>query len=170
MNRKYPIGEYQPKQPVHQEDITSWIEELKSVPAHARNLVQGRNPSELDKPIREGAWSAKQLVHHLADAAMNSYIHFKLALTEDTPTIKPYDEERWNVQADEGNHDLGDSLLLLQAICARWTTLMQAMTAEQFERAFVHPVAGERNLARYLDFCMWHIRHHIGQIEASLQA
>ncbi|GIQ67192.1 putative metal-dependent hydrolase [Xylanibacillus composti] len=167
-NAVYPIGEFQPQESVSQGDVRAWIGEIQSTPVNTRNLLEGLPQARLDKRIRDNAWSIRQLVHHLADAAMNSYIHFKLALSEDNPTIKPYDEEAWNMQADEGSRDMADSLLLLQAICNRWTVLMRSMTAEQFERTFVHPVAGERNLAHYLDFCIWHIRHHTAQIEASL--
>ncbi len=169
MAKKFPVGEFQPQASVTQEDIQAWIEEISTTPSRISSLLQGLTQARQEVPIREDAWSIKQLVHHIADAVMNSYIHFKLALTEDNPSIKPYDEERWNLQADEGSQDAADSLLLLVAICGRWTRLMKSMNAEQFKRTFVHPAAGERDLAQYLAFCMWHIRHHSSQIEASLQ-
>ncbi len=166
MSVQFPIGQYEPVQDVSEAHIKNWIVELQNIPNNLREILKNRAVRELEMPIREQAWTVKQLVHHIADANMNSYLHFKLALSEDNPIIKPYDEARWADMVDESQHDIQDSMLLLQSILGRWVTLLQSMSGDQWNRTFVHPVTGSKVLNQYLGFCLWHNQHHISQIKS----
>lgn len=170
MSIQYPIGTYEEGSEPTQQQLDEWVNELSQIPERINNAVKKVASRDLETPVREGAWTVKQLVHHIADASMNSYIHFKLALTEDNPTIKPYDESRWTEMADEAQHELSDSLQLLQAVTSRWIKLLQSLTQDQFHQTFVHPSGGKKRLDRYLGFCVWHSKHHTAQIRKFLEA
>jgi uncharacterized damage-inducible protein DinB len=168
MNSRYPIGTFQEQEEVTSVQIQSWIEELTSIPESLGHLVRHLSEEQLDTTYREGGWAIKQVVHHIADALMNSYIHFKLALTEDNPIIKPYDEERWAALEDEKNGNIEISLSLLQSIMERWGLLLRSMAEADFKNTFVHPVSGQKRLDKYLGFCVWHGQHHIAQIKTAV--
>lgn len=142
----------------------TWIAEVERVPERVRHLVDGLSHEQLDTTYRN--WTIRQIVHHLADSHLNSYVRFKLALTEERPTIKPYDESRWSQLADALRADIGPSIQVLTGLHARWTHLLRSMSATMFDRTFYHPENKEEMpLWRALAYYAWHARHHTAQIE-----
>jgi hypothetical protein len=134
-----------------------------------REAVDGLTESQLDTPYRPGGWTVRQVVHHVADSHMNAYMRLKLALTEESPIIKPYDENSWSTLADM-RLPIGISLSLLDALHARWTAVYAGMQAEQFARTFYHPEMREtQTLDRQLVVYSWHSRHHVAHITALRQ-
>jgi len=128
-----------------------------------QEAVRGLNDEQLDTPYREGGWTVRQVVHHVPDSHLNAYCRWKLALTEDVPTIKPYDEAAWAQLAD-AKLPVQVSLALLKSVHKRWVTVLKAMAPEQGARRFQHPELGERNLDQYLALYSWHSRHHVAHI------
>jgi uncharacterized damage-inducible protein DinB len=170
MEDRYPIGTYEEAcELLNQEGKSIWLQELRQLPEELSKYLQGVSETQLLTPISEGAWNGSQLVHHIADANMNSFIHFKLAMTEDNPVIKPYYEDRWSVMADEMPGSLPHSILLLRSIIGRWIAVLESMTEEEYQRTFTHPVNGVKRLSEYLGFCMWHNRHHMAQLKKQLR-
>lgn len=159
----YPIGRFAPPADIGQEHVAAWIEEIAALPAKLRAAVDGLTDEQLDTPYRPGGWTPRQVVHHVADSHMNSYIRFKLALTEDKPTIKPYEEGAWALLADS-KAGVAVSLGLLDALHERWVLLLRSMTPEQFRLEFVHPESGANPLARATGLYSWHGRHHTAHI------
>jgi uncharacterized damage-inducible protein DinB len=162
---RYPIGKF-----VHDEEPTAqkraaWTRDIADLPAALRSAVAGLDPAQLDTPYREGGWTVRQVVHHLADSHMNSFIRFKLALTESAPQIKPYDQKAWAMTADAAL-DIQSSLVLLDGLHARWAALLSSLTPEQMERTFLHPESGVQKLERALQIYAWHGRHHVAHITA----
>jgi uncharacterized damage-inducible protein DinB len=160
---QHPVGPEVPEEktsPARQKELIAVIEET---PAKLRAAVAGLTPGQLDTKYKN--WTVRQIVHHLADSHVNAYIRFKLALTEDTPTIKPYDESRWTALEDDRTCDIAPTLTLMDGLHVRWGQLLRTMTQEQFERKFFHPESGQTNpLWRVLASYAWHCRHHTGQI------
>jgi uncharacterized damage-inducible protein DinB len=163
-NLQYPIGKFQYVGPITAEQLDIWIAEIAKAPQKLRFAVQGLTESQLDTPYRLGGWTVRQVVHHVADSHMNSYIRFKLALTEDLPTIKPYDEASWAELTDSVNLPVEISLQLLDSLHLRWVDLLKSTSAEAFKRCFIHPESGETPLARNLGIYAWHGNHHIAHI------
>jgi len=142
----------------------AWIGEIERAPARLREVVFGLSDTHLDTTYRN--WTIRQIVHHLADSHLNSYIRFKLALTEERPTIKPYDESRWSLLADGQHAALEPSLRLLEGLHARWGYLLRSLAPGAFERTFHHPENQDvLPLWRALAYYVWHARHHTAQIE-----
>ena len=164
---RYPIGTFSlPESPTPQQ-AAGWIEDVAAAPAALRAAVKGLDDRHLATPYREGGWTVKQLVHHVADSHMNAYIRFKLALTEDTPTIKPYDEAAWANLDDSRTIPISVSLDLLDAVHIRWVAVLRAMSGEQMQRGFVHPEKGRTmRLDTALALYAWHGKHHIAHITA----
>jgi uncharacterized damage-inducible protein DinB len=162
---KYPVGKFIPPQSVTTEDRRAWIAEISQTPAKLRAAVQGLSEEQLDTPYRPGGWTVRQVVHHVPDSHMNSYIRFKLALTEERPVIKPYDEAEW-AKLPDAISPPGPSLELLDALHSRWVTLLEALSAADFARVFMHPELGPRRLDETLALYDWHGRHHVGHITA----
>ncbi len=141
-----------------------WIGELEQAPARLRETVSDLPEEGLDTTYRN--WTIRQIVHHLADSHLNSYVRFKLALTEERPTIKPYDETRWSQLADARRADIAPSLELLEGLHARWVYLLRSLAPEAFERSFYHPESREIvPLWHALAYYVWHARHHRTQID-----
>lgn len=138
-NLSYPIGVYKPRESISKEQKDEWIQALEKVPAKLMQVVEGMTDSQLDTPYRDGGWTVRQVVHHLADSHMNSYIRFKLSLTEETPAIRPYDEKAWSELEDSKTAEPSGSLALLQELHGRWTALLRTLTDQQFQRRFYHP-------------------------------
>jgi uncharacterized damage-inducible protein DinB len=162
---RYPIGDFRLPAESSPADRASQIETLRQFPARLREAVDGLAEEQLDTPYREGGWTVRQLVHHVADSHMNSYVRFKLALTEDWPTIKPYDEAAWAELAD-GRLPVEVSLALIAALHARWVALLESLGERDFERGYNHPESGRQNLAAVLALYDWHSRHHTAHITA----
>jgi len=160
---RYPVGKFAFDKDPTPEKRRAWINEIVELPARARQAVSGLAPSQLDTPYRDGGWTVRQVVHHIADSHMNSFTRFKLALTEDNPTIKPYDQDAWAKTADAAA-DVELSLRILEGLHARWAALLSAMAPADFARTFVHPEDGLRTLDRILQIYAWHCRHHVAHI------
>jgi hypothetical protein len=161
---RYPVGRPGPAVAGTPELRAAWIEELAGMPGHLRAAVKGLNDAQLDTAYREGGWTVRQVVHHLADSHANSFVRFKLALTEDWPTIKPYNEKAWAELPDGKTAAIEGSLVLIEGLHARWVILLRAMNAADFERGFVRPENSRENLDRALAIYSWHCRHHVAHI------
>ena len=165
---RYPIGRFSPPAESTPQLRAEQIETLRQAPQHLRAAVSGLSDAQLDTPYREGGWTVRQVVHHLADSHVNSFIRFKLALTEDCPTVKTYDEAAWAMLADS-REPVDGSLAMFGALHGRWVALLEAMTDADFQKEFNHPAMGRQSLARSLALYAWHSRHHTAQI-TSLRA
>lgn len=163
MDLRYPIGTFTWNGEASAEQVSRWIDEIEAIPTQLRLAVKGLSPEQLETPYRPDGWTVRQLVHHVADSHMNSYIRFKLALTEDEPTIKPYEEARWAELADS-REPVEVSLALLDALHQRWIVLLRSMNPEDFKRAFYHPVNGIVSLTHATGLYSWHGRHHIAHV------
>jgi uncharacterized damage-inducible protein DinB len=140
------------------------IASIGATPKNLREAVRGLNDKQLDTPYREGGWTVRQLVHHVADSHMNAYVRLKLALTEDKPTIKTYDESVWANLADSKSAPIEVSRKLLDSLHERWDRVWRSLKAEDFSRPLVHPDSGERNIDWLLFVYEWHGRHHAAHI------
>ena len=143
------------------------IEEISVVPMRMREAISGLTPAQLDTPYREGGWTLRQVVHHVPDSHLNAYIRFKLGLTEDMPTIKPYDEARWAELADTHETPVKTSLAMLEALHDRWVRLLKSMKAADFQRRITHPENGVMTLDAMLGDYEWHGRHHVAHITSA---
>jgi len=164
MDIRYPIGKFSFEGEITPAVLNGWISQLEDAPRQLREAVEGLSEKQLDTPYREGGWSPRQLVHHIADSNMNSYIRFKLAVTEDKPTVKPYDQTKWSELADTKKAPVEDSLILLEALHRRWVLFLRTLSKADLKRVFVHPDAGEVPLDYNVGIYAWHTRHHTAQI------
>jgi hypothetical protein len=162
---RYPIGRFTPPATSTPELRAAHIETLRLLPERLQAAVAGLNDAQLDTPYREGGWTLRQVVHHVADSHINAYVRFKLALTEDWPTIKPYDEAAWANLADS-KLPIDASLALIAALHARWVALLESLEPEDFLRGYNHPELGRQELATVLAIYEWHSRHHAAHIAA----
>jgi hypothetical protein len=164
LDLRYPIGRYQAPDLITAGQRNTWIAELDSLPENLKRSVSGLSEAQLDTPYRPGGWSVRQVVHHLPDSHINSYVRFRLALTEQSPLIKPYEEAAWAELADAKTGPPAPSVALLAALHTRWVTLLKSLTEDEFARTFRHPELGEIRLDWTLGFYAWHSRHHVAQI------
>ena len=160
---RYPIGKFKPPAASTPAVRAEQIETLRLLPERLRAAVAGLNDTQLDTPYRDGGWTVRQVVHHFADSHANSYIRFKLALTEDWPTIKPYDEAAW-ARLPDSRLAIEPSLVLITGLHQRLVGLLEPMSEEDFERGFIHPERGRVSLATNLAIYDWHSRHHTAHI------
>ena len=163
MDPRYPIGKFEMPKEVTQARRQQAIEAIAAAPAQMRAAVKGLNDKQLDTPYREGGWTVRQVVHHVPDSHMNALIRLKLALTEDNPTVKPYNETAWAELAD-AKMPIEASQSLLDSVHARWDRVWRAMKPEQFARKLVHPEHGERTIDWLLFLYEWHGKHHTAHI------
>lgn len=168
-NLSYPIGRFKFETEISDEQRHQFIAEIEKAPEHLRTAVSGLSSEQLDTPYRPGGWTIRQVVHHLADSHLNAYTRFKLALTEEEPTIKPYDQAGWAELADgrTASHEI--SLSLLEWLHRRWVVLLNSMTPTDFSRTFRHPESGVLTLIQTLSLYAWHGRHHIAHISTLRQ-
>jgi hypothetical protein len=166
---RYPIGEFSFPEGPTPEQRRVWITEIAETPAKLRAAAGGLTQRQLDTPYRPGGWTVRQVVHHVPESHLNSYVRFKLALTEDAPIIKPYDEARWAETPDVFATPVEVSLTLLESLHQRWVHLLDRMTDADFARSFQHPEIGLVRLDRNLALYAWHGRHHVAHI-TSLRA
>jgi uncharacterized damage-inducible protein DinB len=166
---RYPIGRFSTPASSLPGVRAAHIQTLRLLPARLRAAVSGLSDSQIDTPYREGGWTVRQVVHHVADSHANCYIRFKLALTEDWPTVKPYDEAAWANLADSRRLPLDVSLALIEGLHGRWVGLLESLPDEDFQKGYDHPELGRQNLARVLALYDWHSRHHTAHI-TSLRA
>lgn len=161
---RYPIGRFKAVMPVTHELRGAAIDALEGFPQRIREAVQGLSDAQLDTPYRPEGWTVRQVVHHVADSHMNALIRVKLTLTEDTPTIKPYDEKAWSTLADV-TLPVEVSLVLIDAVHVRWVAVVSALPVEQFSRSFFHPELGaEMTIDQLLQHYAWHSHHHLAHI------
>jgi uncharacterized damage-inducible protein DinB len=166
---RYPIGRFRYSAKLDPESRARCIAEIAAAPGHLRAAVADLMPTQLNTRYREGGWTVRQVVHHVPDSHLNAYTRFKLALTEDEPTIKPYDEARWAELADVRAAPVETSLTLLECLHRRWVLLLRELTAADLSRRFKHPEQGRSiELDEVLAMYAWHGRHHVAQI-ASLR-
>ncbi len=166
VDERYPIGRAEVVERLTPERRAELIGEVEAAPAAFRAALEGLTEEQLDTPYREGGWTVRQVAHHLPDSHMNAYVRFRLALTEDGPTIKPYLEKGWAELPDARTLPPEPSLRLLEALHQRWVALLRAMTPEDFERTFVHPEHGRRmTLDQTLQVYAWHGKHHTAHVK-----
>jgi DinB superfamily len=165
---RYPLGRFSAPAESNAEVRAGQIQTLRLLPERLRAAVDGLSDAQLDTPYRDGGWTVRQVVHHFADSHANSYVRFKLALTEDCPTIKPYDEAAWARLPDSGQA-IEPSLVLITGLHQRFVGLLELMSEEDFQRGFIHPERGRVTLATNLAIYDWHSRHHTAHI-TSLRA
>lgn len=161
---KYPIGKFVSRKSLTVEERRTLIGEIAATPAALRDAVRGLDESQLDTPYRDGGWTIRQVVHHVPDSHLNAYIRLKLALTEDVPTIKPYDEAEWARLPDSRDTPVEVSLTLLESVHDRWVRLMRALDEAAFQRQFRHPEHGAVTIDWLVAMYAWHGRHHTGHI------
>jgi len=165
-NLSYPIGKYEP-QPFSEKQLKEWINDIRYLPQHIENALLNLDAAQIDTPYRPDGWTVKQLVHHVADSHMNAYIRFKLGLTEDTPTIKPYEQDEWVKLKDTENLPVNLSITLLHALHARWVEVLNNVAANDWNRKVVHPEHNrEMSLWFLLGMYAWHSKHHTAHITA----
>jgi hypothetical protein len=160
----YPIGKFKYDGPFSEAQKQEALRDIAETPARLRASVKGLSEAQLDTPYRPGGWTVRQVVHHLPDSHMNSYVRFKLALTEQEPTIKPYAEDRWAELADSKATPIEVSLTLLDSLHDRWMRLLRSLSAEDWKKTFRHPDMGLMPLERNLGLYSWHGRHHVAHI------
>lgn len=167
---RFPVGEFEPPATISPATLSAWIAEISDFPKQLSELTNGLPADQKAWRYRPGGWSIKQVVHHCADSHMNSYIRFKLALTEELPAIRPYFEDRWAELPENQADDISDSLQLLVALHRKWVVLLNALTSEQLQLQFKHPEHGtvtalDENIGIYA----WHCRHHLAHVKQALR-
>jgi uncharacterized damage-inducible protein DinB len=169
MDIRYPIGKFHFEGPLSRSQRQEYIDDIAGTPALLKTAVHGLSQVQIDTSYREGGWTVRQVVHHLPDSHINSYIRFRLALTEDQPTVKPYKEDLWAELADAKSSPIEVSLTLLTALHERWAVLLRSMGDAEFARTFRHPDMGVVTLERTVALYSWHGRHHVAQITSLRQ-
>ncbi|GEM48025.1 YfiT family bacillithiol transferase [Deinococcus cellulosilyticus] len=168
MDSRYPIGRFIPGETQDPIQVNRWIDAIAAAPAHYHALVTGLSDEALDLTYRDGGWTIRQVMHHVPDSHTQAYTRFKLALTEDNPTIKPYDEHAWAQLADY-SLPVAPSLAMLEAVHTRWVHLLRSLTEEQFNRTFNHPESGILPLWHVVGLYAWHSEHHLAHIKMALE-
>ncbi len=163
---RFPIGPFTFDPDVTPEKRHQSIAAIRETPARLRAAVTGLTPDQIETPYRDGGWTVRQVVHHVPESHMNAFVRFKLALTEDKPTIKPYEEDLWVKLPDIPRVPIETSLTLLDALHQRWIAILESMNAPQFARPLIHPQHGEVRLDWMLQLYAWHGRHHTAHVTA----
>lgn len=162
-NQKYPVGRFQRDAEVLHATRAALIDSIAATPQRLREAVMGLNDQQLDTPYREGGWTVRQVVHHLPDSHLNAYVRFRLALTEEKPTIRPYDEAAW-AKLPDAAAPIDVSLDLLEILHRRWLILLRTLSEADYTRMLVHPENGDMTVGMLLRMYEWHGRHHIAHI------
>ena len=166
---KFPIGIYTPNKNPDTETLQKSIKEIAEFPVLLEKTVKDSSVKELNFRYRPNGWKVKQVIHHCADSHMNSYIRFKLALTENKPFIRPYFEDKWAELNDSKNDDINTSLVLLKAIHIKWVEVLNSLTDEDLQKEFIHPEHGETfNLAETIGNYAWHGNHHLQHVKKGI--
>ena len=163
--QRYPVGRFQLDSQSTPYKRSIWLTSIESLPQALRDAVTGLTEEQLDTPYREGGWTVRQVVHHVADSHTNAYVRTKLALTEDSPSIKPYDEKLW-AELPDSRLSVEVSLALLDSLHARWAVLLRSLKDDAFARTWVHPEHGTRDLDYLVQLYAWHSRHHVGHVRS----
>src|SRR5678815_734116 len=160
----FPTGRFQRPAKLDPEARAKAIEIVAATPARLRDAVRGLTAEQLETPYRPGGWTVRQVVHHVPDSHLNAYCRFKLALTEDEPTIKPYEEALWALLPDVKAVPIETSLVLLDAVHERWVAILRGMKPSDFDRMLVHPESGRQSLDQVLALYAWHGPHHTAHV------
>ena len=163
MELQYPIGTFQFDGEITSSVTNAWINDIENLPVVLREAVKDLDDEQLDTPYRPGGWTVRQVVHHLADSHMNAYTRFKLALTEENPVIKPYEEAKW-AELSDYQLPIEPSLLLLETLHTRWTNVLHKLTSVDLEKTFIHPESGEVSVGKNIGIYAWHGKHHVAHI------
>ena len=167
---RYPVGKFLNPEIVDQSQIDSWISTLETFPERLEREVLGLSDTQLEQRYRPSGWTIRQVVHHCADSHINSFMRFKLALTEETPTIKPYFEDRWAELPDTKDFPIISSLQLLGGLHARWVYLLRSLSDEDWNKEFKHPETGRLiSLKTNLGIYAWHCEHHLAHVRNAKQ-
>lgn len=161
---RYPIGKFNYEGTLTGDSKNKYLNDIEHLPAQMRAAVAGLSPQHLDTRYRPEGWTVRQVTHHVPDSHLNAYVRFKLALTEDEPTIKPYAEDRWAQLADTPTTPIEVSLTLLDSLHNRWVRLLGSLKEDDWKRTFRHPEMGVMNLEKTLALYSWHGRHHVAHI------
>lgn len=162
---QYPIGKFEMVPDPTPEQRAGWIDDIATLPAKLRLALAALPEGGVDRPYRPGGWTVRQLVHHIADSHVNSYIRLRLALTEETPAIKPYNEVAWAQLPDASTAPIEVSLQLIDALHQRWAMLLRTLSASDFRRGLIHPAeSGPKNIDWLLQLYAWHSRHHTAHV------
>ena len=164
VDARYPIGQFKHVGAISREERLNAVRVLAQLPEQLRNVLDGLDHAQLGTPYREGGWAVRQLVHHVADSHMNAFTRIRLALTEDWPTIKAYDQDGWAKLHDSQTAPVEWSLQVVEGLHARWVMMLQGLTEAQWQCGFVHPEAGRMTVERATLLYEWHSRHHLAQI------
>ena len=165
---RYPIGKFLFEGSLTDQQKATFLDDIEQTPARMRAAVRGLSDEQLDTPYRDGGWTVRQVVHHVPDSHMNSYVRFKLALTEQEPTIRPYMENLWAELPEAKTAPIELSLTLLESLHKRWTIALRGMAPAEWKRTLRHPEMGVLSLEKMLALYAWHGRHHVAHI-ASLR-
>jgi len=161
---RYPVGKWVKQPSVSAAECAAMIQDIASAPAALASAVKGLTDAQLDTPYRDGGWTPRQIVHHVADSHMNAYIRFKLGMTEDNPTIKPYDEKTWAETLDGRTAPVDMSLPMIDSLHRRWVQFMTSIDQADMARTVMHPERGPMKLSDLLQLYSWHGRHHTAHI------
>ena len=161
---RYPIGKWTRQAVVDADACATMIQQIATTPAELAAAVKGLDDRQLDTPYREGGWTPRQIVHHIADSHLNAYTRFKLGVTEDNPTIKPYDEKLWSETVDARSAPVDVSLAIIEGLHRRWVQFLRSLDGRAFARTVQHPERGPMTLTDLLQLYAWHGRHHTAHI------
>lgn len=168
---RYPVGRFKKPESASQEVIHRWSETISSFPEKLAKLTEDLTEEDLNRIYRPGSWNVRQIVHHCADSHMNAFIRFKLTLTEEVPTIKPFHEDRWAELADSSQVPVNQSLSLLKGLHSRWAQLLKSMRMDDFNKELHHPEHNQNfKLWEMLSLYAWHCDHHLAHVKAALGA
>ncbi|MFD2561657.1 YfiT family bacillithiol transferase [Aquimarina rubra] len=166
MNLQYPIGKFECPDTITRKHISEWIKDIEELPVKIAELVCDFNDDQLETPYRPGGWTARQVIHHIHDSHHNGYIRFKWALTEDTPVIKAYYEDRWAELFDTKSAPINLSLDLIKALHAKWVYFLKGLSDTDLEKIFIHPEGDvEISLAEDIGIYAWHGNHHLAHLK-----
>ncbi len=164
IDARYPIGKFEPRENYTPDELNECMVRILSLPGRLENAIKGLSNEQLDTPYREGGWTVRQVVHHVADSHMNAYIRTKWTLTEDSPVIKVYNEKKWS-ETPETKSAPSVSVELIKTLHAKWNVLLCGLSAESLQRSFVHPDTGKNvTLQRIIAMYAWHGDHHLAHI------
>jgi hypothetical protein len=166
---RYPIGPMErPKTPLNAAARAAYLQTIELAPARIRALVSGLTDQQLDTPYRPGGWTVRQVVHHVPDSHLNAYIRMKVAVTENEPSIKTYDEARWAELAEAKTGPIAMSIDLLDALHRRWVAFLRALGERDYGKTYLHPELGRVAIDEAIGMYAWHCRHHTAHIEQAL--
>ena len=164
LDPRYPVGKFAPKPHLTTDERTTLIGQIADAPNQLVQAIAGLSEEQLNTPYRDGGWTVRQVVHHVADSHMNAFTRFRLAVTENNPTVKPYDEKRWSELVDSRTAPIAASIPIVEGLHARWVMMLKSFSAADFERPLQHPENGPMDVDRLLQLYAWHGRHHVAHV------